>query len=219
MSGSKAASNNSALAIPAVEFDIVGVVLAGGKSERMGVPKAFLKFQGETLLARAIKMLSEVRPQPTRILVSGSVPGYECVSDASPGMGPVGGLRSVVTSLLPGMPENKKQLMIAVPIDMPLLTSCILSELLINAIKGGDSAYHYQGFSLPLVLEVQTIVLDSLNDLLKPTDATENYHSVNELLNAVHANSIPSLGFGARAFKNVNTPDDWQEIASHLHGT
>jgi molybdopterin-guanine dinucleotide biosynthesis protein A len=38
------------------------IILAGGRSRRMGQPKAFLEFEGETLLERAVRTVRQLDP-------------------------------------------------------------------------------------------------------------------------------------------------------------
>src|SRR5262245_13826323 len=45
---------------PAISVRVGGVVLCGGKSTRMGRPKAWLPFGGETMLGRVVRLLGEV---------------------------------------------------------------------------------------------------------------------------------------------------------------
>ena len=53
------------------ESKITGVILAGGKSSRMGFNKAEAEVSGETMLVRMIEKLCEVTPNI--IVSSGSV--------------------------------------------------------------------------------------------------------------------------------------------------
>jgi len=71
---------------------IVGVVLAGGASRRMGRDKATLLFEGETLAARAARKLA---PVVATVVIAdrnrGTVPGFPSVEDG-PGAGPAAAL-------------------------------------------------------------------------------------------------------------------------------
>ena len=72
-----------------------GVVLAGGRSSRMGRDKAALELDGEPLLARVVGRLRAALPVvvvigPARL--HALVPGVPVVPDEYPGAGPLGGL-------------------------------------------------------------------------------------------------------------------------------
>lgn len=77
---------------------IGAIILAGGRSERMGQPKDSLPFAGDTLLGRAVATLARcserlvvVARGPEQEL--GSLPaGVPRIDDARPGQGPLGGL-------------------------------------------------------------------------------------------------------------------------------
>ncbi|HEX6542723.1 MAG TPA: molybdenum cofactor guanylyltransferase [Ktedonobacterales bacterium] len=72
-----------------------GVILAGGKSRRMGENKAELLFKGEPLLARVAR---RVAPVVDELLIIGPesltalIPWARVVSDLVPEVGPLGGL-------------------------------------------------------------------------------------------------------------------------------
>jgi nicotine blue oxidoreductase len=48
---------------------IAGIVLAAGRSARMGVPKSLLELNGETFLARAVRLLREGGCDPVVVVV------------------------------------------------------------------------------------------------------------------------------------------------------
>ena len=52
---------------------MAGIVLCGGQSSRMGRAKAWLPFAGETMLARVVRLLSEV----VRPIVVVAAPGQD----------------------------------------------------------------------------------------------------------------------------------------------
>jgi molybdopterin-guanine dinucleotide biosynthesis protein A len=71
-----------------------GVVLAGGRSSRMGRDKALIPYEGRTLLERALDILE---PQVQELLVIGDPAKYGhvgpfVVADDIPGVGPLGGI-------------------------------------------------------------------------------------------------------------------------------
>jgi molybdenum cofactor guanylyltransferase len=81
---------------------VTAVVLAGGASRRMGVPKALLQIDGQTLLERVL--LAVANAGIARRLVVGGDSGWadndefgaEWIADAFPGEGPLGGLATAL---------------------------------------------------------------------------------------------------------------------------
>lgn len=75
--------------------DVTGVILAGGRSRRMGQDKATLVVAGETLFARTLTILRRLFP---RIIIAGDRPDLvqadlPCVADIYPGSA-LGGIHS-----------------------------------------------------------------------------------------------------------------------------
>jgi molybdopterin-guanine dinucleotide biosynthesis protein A len=88
---------------------MTGVVLAGGKSTRMGRDKAALEFDGQTLLERAVAVLRQCFPEV--IVVR---------QDDVPGLGPIGG----IATALRRAPE-----IFVVACDMPFLDAARIREM------------------------------------------------------------------------------------------
>ncbi|MFQ5895144.1 MAG: molybdenum cofactor guanylyltransferase [Nitrospinota bacterium] len=97
--------------------DVAGAILAGGESRRMGFNKAFLEFEGRTLVERVAERLSSLftsvlvvanEVEPYRYL---GVPVYP---DARPGCGSLGG---IYTALL----HSGRPYCFVAACDMPFL--------------------------------------------------------------------------------------------------
>jgi molybdopterin-guanine dinucleotide biosynthesis protein A len=102
--------------------DVVGVVLAGGASRRMGRDKAALAMNGETLAARAARRLLGVC---ARVAVAdggrGLVPGLPSLRDA-PGPGPAAGILGAALAW-PG------DSLLVLACDLPRVPAALLREL------------------------------------------------------------------------------------------
>lgn len=101
---------------------ITSVVLAGGDSSRLGIDKAFLEVQGESLIERIIATLRELSEEI--IIVANDVDKYEgldavVVSDVYPGKGSLGGIHS-------GVKRASNSLSLVVACDMPFLNPSLL---------------------------------------------------------------------------------------------
>ena len=104
---------------------IVGVVLAGGRSSRFGSNKALYVHEGQTLLSRAVQMLI---PLCGKVYISGECPDYqclniECIPDAINGIGPLGGMYSAMLHI-------SSPYYLFVSCDMPYMTSVYAKQLL-----------------------------------------------------------------------------------------
>ena len=107
--------------------DACAFVLAGGQSSRMAQDKAFMQFQGLTLLERALATVREVIPEAR---VVGSKEKFETfaptVEDQFRGSGPLAGIHSALSAS-----AHEHNLIVAV--DMPFLDAGFLRYLLQEA--------------------------------------------------------------------------------------
>src|ERR1700730_16931801 len=83
---------------------IGGIVLCGGQSKRMGKPKAWLPFAGETMLGRVVRLLGEaVSPTVVVAAPDQEVPPLpqeiKVVRDEEKGRGPLQGLAAGLAAL------------------------------------------------------------------------------------------------------------------------
>ncbi len=163
---------------------IAGVVLAGGKSSRMGRNKALLDFKGRPLVSHMMDILRDLGLKD--IFISGSVPGYPCIGDDRPFEGPA----RAISGVLEKKPGYDGYLF--VPVDMPFLTPCILRDLISQ-----DTGGYFIGRPLPLFL-VRPVA----------TGAGAAVHGF------IDANSLSPLVMPSTceaAMVNLNTPQEWNE--------
>jgi molybdenum cofactor guanylyltransferase len=92
---------------------LTGILLAGGQSRRFGSPKDEAVFEGETLAARARRLLAEACDE-TVVVGRGGLP--------DPGTGPVAAIGV-------GLRAAAHDLAVVIPVDMPLLTADALHAL------------------------------------------------------------------------------------------
>ncbi len=77
--------------------DVTGIVLAGGKSSRMGVNKSLLKVGNQTTIERTLSLMKKLFKNV--ILISNNINEYESLNinvyeDVYPGLGPLSGIHS-----------------------------------------------------------------------------------------------------------------------------
>jgi molybdopterin-guanine dinucleotide biosynthesis protein A len=192
-----------------------GVVLAGGKSSRMGEDKKNLRWEGETLLDRSKRILSEV-VGAERVLVSGGPPGSDSCPDLIAELGPLGGLYSILERLK----EEGETWILVIPVDMPLIKTDLLSflvieweRLLIDQAKAETCGLQFEGFELPTVLRVDSGLRHIVSSLCEPGVA-EGQRSFKNLKFCIDMKSVAIPADRQTMFVNINNKDDWMS----LHG-
>lgn len=192
-----------------------GIVLAGGRSSRMGVDKRALIFQGETLLDRAVACLAAVVGSEN-VLISGFVPGnLASHPDCEAGLGPLGGLQSMLRL---GLVAEGARIML-IPVDMPSLNESILRFLRSSAEECFRSGFHgcrFEGRELPAAFLVTPVLRKAIADL-SALDQPERQRSLRNLWNRLSLAILPAPGEWDLYFKNMNTPEDWNRFSKGAH--
>jgi FdhD protein len=101
------------------------IILAGGKSTRMGQDKVAVQFQGEPLLLRAAHVLEEVFSEVivvTNQEIPFEIPGAILTRDATPYQGPLGGISA-------GLRASSHPVNFAIAVDMPFISSQVIDYL------------------------------------------------------------------------------------------
>jgi molybdopterin-guanine dinucleotide biosynthesis protein A len=173
---------------------IVGLILAGGLSSRMGEDKALLEMDGITLMDRTARALRAAGVDV--VAVSGSRPGG--IPDQWPLAGPVGGIASAAGFL----PDGD---LLVVPVDMPHLTPALLQRLLAARTAG---AACWEGHPLPMRITLDDACRGVLADLMTRPGRECSISSLQGRLGAV---ALPLDGIDTRLLANCNTPDEWHE--------
>lgn len=174
-----------------------GLVLAGGRSSRMGMDKATLLIDGITLLQRSKALLSQVGVQ--QVLISGDS-GLNGIPDVYPDSGPLGGIHAALL--------HAQHDLLIVPVDMPLLSGELLLSLLPDEPKVLVSHFHHH--PLPLFVRFHGDVIAYLESVL----SSDGNKKIRGLFQAVPCLELPCPDESLMV--NVNTPDQWTDFASQI---
>lgn len=179
-----------------IHHSLCGLVLAGGRSSRMGENKAYLKWNGVPLYQHMMSLLDQIGM--FRIMVSGEGYGCHSIPDELPGRGPLSGIHAALSKLDDGY------CLLVVPVDMPLLPVEAL-EILAQQ----QQPCCFDGYTLPMLLPVtpqlRQWVIDSIN-----SQQPRNY-SLWRLHRHLQGVTIALPGHLVSGFCNANTPEDWQQ--------
>lgn len=192
----------------------VGVVLAGGRSSRMGRSKAALGWHGSTLLYRATALLG--RGGPVVVVAAagqelpGLPPGVRVVHDPVPELGPLQGIGAGLAAAA----ELADTAFVAA-VDLPLLHPVFVARVL-RALTGDVEIAlpHARGHRQPLAAAYRTALAPRIADLLaaglvRPGMLFER--SVVAVLGAADLLADPlvaRLDPGLDSLTNINTPDE-----------
>lgn len=180
---------------------ITGVVLAGGRSRRMGQNKALLQLNGETLLARTQRLLTDWGCG--RVVVSGHYPDEICIADN--GEGPLAGLRACLQ-------QESAAWLLFVPVDMPFVSGQMLDRLLAAMVEGEAQGVTFSPACFPLLLANSEAVRHCLSRLLGSGERrVQHFYRTLGLL------QLPLTEAELPLFDNTNTPEQWQAALQRAH--
>ena len=191
-----------------------GIVLCGGQSKRMGRPKAWLPFAGETMLARVVRLLGEavspivvvaapdqeVPPLPTVIRI---------VRDEEKERGPLQGLSAGLAAL-----EGLADVVYLSSCDVPFLRPAfverlinLLGEYLICVPRVGD--YHHPLAALYRLEVKQTVDRLLGENRLRPIFLFEAVPT-----RVVQPAELADVDPTFESLRNLNTPEDYEAAQS-----
>lgn len=192
------------------ETKITGIILAGGKSSRMGRDKGWIELNNKPLINYAIEAL---KPYCDQILISSNSKeykslGYPVFEDKIKNCGPLGGIYS---SLL----HSSTQRNMVLSCDMPLVSTELIKYVLDKCIEGKLSLpIHGANFMEPLCAVYPLEAIQHLEKFIK-----EGKLKLIDLVNSIPTEQImidPSNYFyHPDLFLNINRPGDL-ERASRL---
>ncbi len=141
-------------------MDVAGIVLAGGRSSRMGTSKAGLEWHRSTLLQRACGLLARTLPGPILVVTAPgqALPvlpsGVTLVEDPHEGRGPVQGLAAGLAAAADLVPAAYVS-----GTDMPFLHPAFVRFVVGRLDAGADVALpHVGGVAQPLAAAYRTSV-------------------------------------------------------------
>jgi molybdopterin-guanine dinucleotide biosynthesis protein A len=187
---------------------ITGIVLAGGRSSRMGSDKSLIKLKDKALIEYAIDAL---KPLCSKVVISSNnfiydFTGCEVWPDELPDRAPMIGIYSCLK-------RSETDVNIVLSCDMPLMSTAMLEYLLENSVNHDITVpMHEDNFIEPLC----GIYKRSSIGILEKYINRRNFR-LNECIQAgshqlVLTNSILSF-YTPELFSNVNSPEDFMNIS------
>ncbi|AHK17912.1 MAG: molybdenum cofactor guanylyltransferase [Thalassolituus sp.] len=190
-------------------MSVIGVVLAGGKSSRMGQDKALLRQpNGKTLLEHSIELLNGLGLDEVVVSrapdITPSLINIRCIGDEYSELGPLAGIAAVITQY------PAASALLVIPTDLPMLSESPLLELCSTGIKDQCSTY-FERHYLPCYLQLNSQLKDYIQLQL---DNHQAKRSIAGLL--ANANAIALKLSDQKQLLNANTAADWEKLTSLL---
>ncbi len=182
-------------------METTGIILAGGKSSRMGQDKGLMLLNGKPMIEYVIESLKKVSSQI--IIISNSKQykqfGYPVYEDEIKDKGPVGGIYT-------GLNNSNSLTNIFVSCDTPHVSPQLLLHLLSQCSEHEVAIPVYNNKVHPLIGVYKTSVLPVFKESLNQNQL--KLMLVNQLLNT-NIVLINENEFDANNFKNYNSPNDF----------
>ncbi len=180
---------------------VTGIILAGGKSSRMGTEKGLIEIHGKPMIRIIIDLL---KPLCDTIFISTSNQsyssfGYPLITDLHKNIGPISGLYSALSA-------SPNHINLFLPCDVPYMKQEILELILNTANENPDKCIiPYTDYPEPLIAAYPKSILPVLSQLIMDGETR-----IKEIFNHFPTLfiSMKEVGINYNAFKNINTPDD-----------
>ena len=195
--------------------DVTGVLLAGGKSRRMGQDKRFLPIGQETLYARSLSVLRSVFERVVVVIAQDS-PSLESdvpvFRDLIPDCGSLGGLYT-------GLKQVGTHWVFAVACDMPFLDPATIRHFIELKREGDVVMAKLQNGFQPMHALYHRNCLPVMEQLIQAKDFTIHRLADHTSLRVrlIMPEELARLDPEERSFYNINTPDDLA-AAREIHG-
>lgn len=183
---------------------VTGIILAGGRSSRMGRDKTFILYDNETLIERTVRKLQNFVDE---IIIASNntekykLPGIAEVPDRYPGMGPLGGMHA-------GLIAARYWHSFIVSCDMPFFTEELAKNLL-ERRDGYDVIVPEIGNRLePLCAVYSRNCIEPIEQCLQ-ADIRQVYQFYDKVkVRKVAESELRQVGNLTEIFCNLNTPED-----------
>jgi molybdenum cofactor guanylyltransferase len=199
-----------------VLVDAGGIVLCGGRSTRMGSPKALLPFGNETMLQRVVRLLGMVVAPIVVAAAPGQglpvlPPSVGIVRDEREGRGPLEGLRVGMNAMPPGLDAAY-----VTGCDVPLLVPAFVERIVRLLGEYDIAVLEIDGFPHPLSAVYRRRTLTQIESLL----AADRLR-IGGLFDAVktrrvHVDEMKSVDPELATLRNLNTLEDYRSALASV---
>lgn len=183
--------------------NITGIILAGGKSSRMGTDKGFVSYKNKPFVQHIIDV---VRPLVSEIIIISNNPNYDIFGlkrfhDIIENAGPLAGIQT-------GLHFSETENNLVISCDVPLISSELL-EVLISEINPTSEVIQLQSGDkkTPLIAMYKKSCESKFSEVLK-----QGERRVRKALEQCEVKTIIIEKALEKHTANINTKEDLKEI-------
>ncbi len=187
-----------------------GIVLCGGRSSRMGRPKAWLPFAGELMLPRVLRVLGEAVGPLVAVAAPGQdlpplPPGVDVVRDEEEGRGPLQGLAAGLAVL-----EGRAEAAYLSSCDVPFLRAAFVRRVIDLLGDHAACVPRVDGYYHPLAAVYRLGVRDAVRGLLAADRLRPVFLFEAVPTRVVTAEELADADPTFQTLRNLNTPADYE---------
>jgi molybdenum cofactor guanylyltransferase len=186
-----------------MERDLSAFILAGGKSTRMGTDKAFVIFEGRTLLSRMLEVARSLTPT---VGIVGQAAKYAefapVIEDTFPGCGPLAGIHAALRA-------TQTELNVILAVDVPFVSAPLVEYLVSRARNSAAVTLPRAAGGLqPLCAVYRREFADVAEEALRA-----GRYKIDALFDGtstqiIQEEELAAAGFSPGIFRNLNSPED-----------
>jgi molybdopterin-guanine dinucleotide biosynthesis protein A len=193
-----------------------GIVLCGGQSKRMGRPKAWLPFGGETMLARVVRVLGEVVHPIVVVAAAGQdlppLPNDVLLTrDEEKGRGPLQGLLAGLQVL-----SNQAEAAYLSSCDVPFLRHAFVRRMLELLEDRAICVPYVDGYHHPMAAVYRTGIIDHVHRLLAHNRMRPVFLFETVPTRIVEAHDLGEIDPNLQSLRNLNTLEDYEKALTGL---
>jgi len=197
-----------------MEIEVTGVLLAGGKSRRMGEDKRYLVVGEQTLLERGLVVLRSIFQEVLVVIAQNSPPldvDARVVRDLVPDCGSLGGVYT-------GLTQATAPCIFVVACDMPFLDQAVIAQFTSRRATADIVMAKLAARLHPMHALYGKRCLPALEQMIRARQLKiqEMVSHASLRVRYVTEADLLTLDPSGRSFQNVNTPEDLEVARSLL---
>uniref|UniRef100_A0A832G1A7 Probable molybdenum cofactor guanylyltransferase n=1 Tax=Ignavibacterium album TaxID=591197 RepID=A0A832G1A7_9BACT len=189
--------------------DITGVILAGGKSSRMGVNKSFLKLGNQTIIERIVELMKSIFTEV--IIITNTPDEYKFLKlplyeDIYKWKGPLAGIHSALT-------HSRTEKIFVLSCDVPFMSKEMIEYIVEYKSDKSIVFCEAAGYHQPLVGVYSKKILSAIEKFISNNEiSNKSFHQFLKIVDVEIIHPEKLSFYKDEIFFNVNRPEDYEQL-------